>query len=455
MNIQESMNKLFGTDGVRGTANIYPMTADIALKLGMAAAIVFKNGNNRRTKILIGKDTRLSGYMLENAITAGLTAMGIDVFLVGPMPTPAIARLTKSFAADAGIVISASHNQAKDNGIKFFDSNGLKLSEELEKKIEKLVLENNFDTSKVIGKNIGKAKRIDDAAGRYIEYAKGTILNISLKGYKIVLDCANGAAYKIAPMIFRELGAEVIVLNNKPDGLNINKDSGALFPDRLKERIILEKADIGIALDGDADRIILIDDKGEIIDGDEIISILTKFFVDNNRLKNKVVVTTVMSNIGLEISLKNLGVDLIRTQVGDKYVSEKMRKVNSLIGGEQSGHIIISKYSTTGDGVITGLQILRVMKKTSKSLSKLKNIMKKYPQLLKNVNVKEKVPIKKLKAFDTIKKYEDQLGSEGRILVRYSGTENKCRVMVEGKQEESIKKIAKDITHEIKEEIGE
>lgn len=447
-------HKLFGTDGVRGVANTHPMTADIALKLGMAAAQVFKNGN-KRTKILIGKDTRASGYMLEYAITAGLVSMGADVLLVGPMPTPAIAHLTKSFAADAGIVISASHNPAEDNGIKFFDKSGYKLSQELEEKIEKLVLNNHFKTEEHTGKKIGKAKRIDDAQGRYIEYAKGSIQNQSLKGLKIVLDCANGAAYKIAPLIFEELGAEVVVLNNNPDGLNINKNAGSLHPQIISEKVRRTGADVGIALDGDADRIIMVDERGEIVDGDEIIALYTKNAVDQGNMNSRLVVTTVMSNLGFEQALKNMGVDLIRTDVGDKFVAEKMRETGALLGGEQSGHIIFQEYSSTGDGVIAGLQILKVMQNTKKKLSELKKAMKKYPQILVNIKVKEKKPISQLKeASKAIKEAEKSLGKQGRILVRYSGTENKCRVMVEAKDQKTTDAIAHKIAEKIRKEIG-
>lgn len=450
------MQKLFGTDGVRGTANIFPMTVDIALNLGKAAGKYFRN-EHKKTKILIGKDTRISGYMIEYAITAGITSMGVDVLLVGPMPTPAIAHLTKSFAADAGIVISASHNPAKDNGIKFFDINGHKLTEDMEKEIESLALKNHFDTSEIIGKKIGKAKRIDDAAGRYIEFAKGTISNMSLKGKKIVLDCANGAAYKIAPMIFEELGAEVYVLNNTPDGLNINKDAGALYPEMIAQAVIETKSDIGIALDGDADRVILIDENGEIIDGDETIAIIAKERKEAKRLgDNNVVVTTVMSNLGFEKSLIEHGIELYRTPVGDKYVAQKMREINSYVGGEQSGHIILSKYMTTGDGIIAALHILRIMQKTNQSLSDLKQFVKKMPQVLLNFKVAKRVHLEELtETKKIIESFRDKLGDDGRILVRYSGTENKARVMVEGINQGEIDNIAKEISKVMKKELGE
>ena len=449
-------NSFFGTDGIRGKANIFPMTADVALKVGMAAGVVFRNENkNKRTKIVIGKDTRISGYMIEYAITAGIVSMGVDVLLVGPMPTPAIAHLTKSFGADAGIVISASHNPYEDNGIKFFGKDGFKISITKEKEIESLILKNNFDTSMFSKELIGKAKRIDDAAGRYIEFSKASIQNMSLSGLKIVLDCANGAAYKIAPLIFEELGAQVITINNSPNGLNINENAGALHPKTISDKVKSLKANIGIALDGDADRIIVCDEKGEVLDGDEILAIASNYFL-GEKDSNKVVVATVMSNFGLEESLKNIGVKLVRTDVGDKYVIDSMRTLNAKIGGEQSGHIIFSDFASTGDGIISGLQILKIMKETGKKLSELKKVMKKYPQTLVNIRVKSKKPIESMtKIVKIINDSEKELKNEGRILVRYSGTENKCRVMVEGKNQKLIESIANNISDAIKKEIGE
>lgn len=446
--------KLFGTDGVRGKANVYPITAEVALKLGMAAAEVFQNGS-KKTKIVIGKDTRISGYMIEYAITAGLVSMGADVLLVGPMPTPAIAHLTKSFAADAGIVISASHNPSEDNGIKFFDKNGFKLSDEIEEKIEKLALKNNFKTSKITGKNIGRAKRIDDASGRYIEFAKGSIKNMSLKGLKIVLDCANGAAYKIAPLIFDELGAEVITLNNKPDGLNINKKSGALHPDTLSLIVKKTKADIGIALDGDADRVIIVDEKGEVVDGDEILAISAIYLKKQNALFKNSLVITHYSNLALDSLMEENRINVIRVENGDRYVIDEMRKNKYSLGGEQSGHIIFSEYSSTGDGVISALQILKIMQETKEKISVLKKALKKYPQCLINVKVKEKKQISHMKDVEKeINNIEKELGKKGRIFVRYSGTEKKCRVMVEGKDKKHVHYLANKVAEKIRKEIG-
>jgi len=447
------MKKLFGTDGIRGIANQYPMTSEVAVKLGKAIAISLNNGKNR-PKILIGKDTRISGYLIESALTSGICSSGADVLLVGPMPTPAIAHLTKSFAADAGIVISASHNPAEHNGIKIFDKEGFKLSDKLEEEIEKMVLSKKESDESVKGGKIGKAFRIDDAKGRYIEFAKNTIKNHSLSNLKIVLDCANGAAYHIAPDIFRELGAEVVVLNNKPDGLNINLRCGALYPNVIREKVLEEKADIGIAFDGDADRVIMVDGEGNDIDGDCIMAICA--IEMKNKLKNNVVVATTMSNIGFEIAMKNKGIKVVRTDVGDRYVVEEMKANNYNLGGEQSGHIIFFDYSTTGDGIITALQILNIMKRTGKKLSDLKECITTFPQIIKNVDVREKKLFEKMsKVMEEIKNAEKQLKDNGRIIVRYSGTENKARVMVEGKNEKEINEIADKIVNEIKKEVGE
>lgn len=447
--------KLFGTDGIRGEANVYPMTAAVALKLGMAIGQTFQNSFKGKTQIIVGKDTRLSGYMLEYALVSGIVSMGADAILVGPMPTPAIAHLTKSFAADAGVVISASHNPYQDNGFKVFDSFGFKISESYISRLENLIFDNDFKVSDYSGKRIGKARRIDDASGRYIEFAKSSIQNRSLKGLKVVLDCANGAAYKIGPLIFSELGADVIVMNNFPNGININANSGALYPEKTLEKVVRTKSDLGIALDGDADRIILVDSNGEIVDGDEILGICAKYFFDHHILKNKVVVATSLSNFGLEEMLNNFDVKLLRTEVGDRYVAEAMRDNDAILGGEQSGHIIFSDYATTGDGIIAGLQILSIMQNTKISLCDLKKGMVKYPQEFINVKVKEKRPFDEM---PHLKRLIDdsnfELGNKGRVLVRYSGTENKCRVMVEGKDNFQIKTIAINIADVIKKEIG-
>jgi phosphoglucosamine mutase len=434
------------------------MTADLALRLGQAAAIVLrKHAKDPEGKVraLIGKDTRKSGYIFEYALTAGLCSMGVDVYLVGPMPTPAISHLTKSFAADFGIVISASHNPADDNGIKFFDKDGFKLPDEIEEEIESL-LDSNIDTSAVNGMHVGKAVRIDDAAGRYIEYTKNSIKNMSLAGIKMVLDCANGAAYKVAPLIFRELGAEVIVLNNSPDGLNINEKCGSLHPEVIKEAVKKHKADIGIALDGDADRVIMVDENGDDVDGDHLMAMCALDMKRRGKLKDDTVVVTVMTNIGFDIAMKKAGVKVIKTQVGDRYVVEEMRKGSYSLGGEQSGHIIFFSRSTTGDGTLSALQVLALMKYSGKKLSELAKCMSSYPQVLKNIMVKEKRPIEQIPSvMKMISDAEKHLGTEGRVLVRYSGTENKCRVMIEGKDMAEITFLADSIVSQIKKALGE
>jgi len=451
------MRKLFGTDGIRGKANIHPMTADIALRLGQAAAIVFKKTTSKVSdvKVVIGKDTRKSSYIFEYALTAGLCSMGVDVFLVGPMPTPAISHLTKSFAADFGVVISASHNPADDNGIKFFDREGFKLPDDFEAEIES-VMENGIDTSSVTGAKVGRAYRIDDAAGRYIEYTKNSIKNMSLQGLKIVLDCANGAAYKVAPPIFRELGAEVIVLNNSPNGLNINENCGSLHPEVIKQAVKTNHANIGIALDGDADRVIMVDENGNDVDGDHIIAMCALDMKRRGKLNDDTVVVTVMTNIGFDIAMKKAGIKFIKAQVGDRYVVEEMRKGSYTLGGEQSGHIIFFSRSTTGDGTLSALQVLALMKYSNKKLSELAKCMTSYPQVLKNIKVKEKKPIDSMvNVKKAIADAEKILGADGRVLVRYSGTENKCRVMIEGKNQAEIDKLSDIIISKIKAEIGE
>lgn len=448
------MKKLFGTDGIRGIANQYPMDAETALKVGKAIAVSLNNGK-KRPKILIGKDTRISGYLIESALTSGICSQGADVLLVGPMPTPAIAHLTKSFAADAGIVISASHNPAEHNGLKIFDKDGYKLSDEMEEKIEKIVFSGSLSDNKINGSRIGKAHRISDASGRYIEFAKNTIKNNSLNGFKIVLDCANGAAYHVAPDILKELGAGIIVLNNNPDGLNINKNCGALHPKIIRQKVIEEKADIGVALDGDADRVIMVDENGENLDGDNIMAICALDMKSRNELKNNSVVATTMSNLGFESAMKNKGIDVIREDVGDRYVVERMKKDDYNLGGEQSGHVVFFDYLPTGDGTITALQVMDIMKKTGKRLSELKGCMKKFPQVIKNIDVIEKKPFEQMNhVINEIKKSEKELAENGRVVVRYSGTENKARVMVEGKDRNLINDVADKIAHEIKKDVG-
>lgn len=437
------MRKYFGTDGVRGRANIFPMTSDFAMKLGKALAKVYKNGHKKH-KIVIGKDTRVSGYMFESAIVSGICSMGVDAVMLGVLPTPAIAFITRSLRADAGVVISASHNPYEDNGIKFFSAEGYKLSDDVELKIERIVDEEFLDVS---SEELGKAYRIETAIGRYVEYAKNTFdKNFDLKGLKIVVDCANGAGYKVAPMAISELGADVFVINDRPDGKNINDKCGAVYPEMMASKVKEVGADLGISFDGDADRVIFADEKGEIVDGDFALGICGRMMKNEGVLNKNTIVSTVMSNIGFEMAMRNEGIDIIRSQVGDRYVLEEMVKGGFNLGGEQSGHIIFSDYNTTGDGLISALQLLKVIVKTSRPLSELKSFIKTYPQVLKNTEVPEKIPLDKLpKTLKAISDIESKLKSAGRVLVRYSGTEKKLRVMLEGEEHKAISMFADEI----------
>ncbi len=449
------MGKLFGTDGIRGVANIFPMTPEMVLSIGKATAHVFKEKcGKEKPKFVIGKDTRLSGYMIENALASGIVSVGADVLLVGPMPTPAIAYLTKSLNADAGVVLSASHNPAEDNGIKIFSENGHKLSDNVEDEIEKYVLSGKIKTEHIKGDLIGKAHRVDDAKERYIEFAKASVESMSMKGLRVILDCANGAAYNTAPHILSELGAEVVVLNDRPDGLNINLDCGALHPEKMMEIVKKEKAHIGIALDGDADRVIVCDEKGRSVDGDHIIAICAINMKEKGALRKNSVVVTIMANKGFDIAMAKERIKVVKTKVGDRYVVDEMRKKGYVLGGEQSGHIIFSNYTTTGDGMISALQLLRIMKERREKLSKLAECMTSLPQVLVNVDVKEKKDISKLKVNKNIKDAESKLGEKGRVLVRYSGTQNICRIMIEGENKREIQKIANDIEKTMKKELG-
>lgn len=448
--------KLFGTDGIRGRVNKHPMTPENVLKIGIAAARILKGQHSRNT-VLIGKDTRLSGYMIESALTSGICSMGMNVTLVGPIPTPGVAFLTRALRLDAGIVISASHNPYEDNGIKFFSADGYKLSDELEQKIEELVIDDRLGEKRPSGTGIGKAYRLDDATGRYIEYIKSTIpKGMTFEGMTVVVDCANGAAYKTTPFVLRELGAEVIVINDRPDGVNINHNCGALYPETLQKAVKLHKADIGIAHDGDADRSIFCDEKGRIVDGDQIMGICAAELKRENMLNGNTVVSTVMSNLGLEHYLNSKGIELVRTRVGDRFVAEKMRAHGYNLGGEQSGHIIMSDYNTTGDGPITALQVLCVMRKQDKPISRLVSNIKLYPQILINIPVGKKTDIKAIpEVEETIQEAQAQLGDRGRILVRPSGTEPKIRVMVEGKDHKLIEATAKTISKAVKKHMSD
>ncbi|MBV5340526.1 MAG: phosphoglucosamine mutase [Deltaproteobacteria bacterium] len=451
------MKKLFGTDGVRGVANVYPMTTEMAMQLGRAAAYVFRDGSKRRHRIVIGKDTRLSGYMLENALVAGICSMGVDVLQVGPLPTPGIANITSSMRADAGVVISASHNAFQDNGIKFFSGDGFKLPDEVELKIENLIASKKIDALRPTATEVGKAYRIEDAAGRYIVFLKNTFpQEMDLSGLKIVLDCANGAAYKVAPAVFEELGAEVISLGVKPNGININAGCGSLHPEVISEAVKQHRADIGIALDGDADRVIVCDEFGNEVDGDHIMAICATDMLKRKLLQKKTLVATVMSNMGLDIALRKAGGKIIKTDVGDRYVVEAMRKGGYNLGGEQSGHMIFLDYSTTGDGVLSALQLLAVMRREEKTLSELAEIMIPLPQVLCNTRVREKVDILSISDVAArIKDVEGKLGNEGRVLIRYSGTEPLLRVMIEGQDKYEITTWANEICDLVKKNIGE
>ena len=447
------MRRLFGTDGIRGIANIEPLTAEMAVRLGRAAAYYFKKKKNKigHHRIVIGKDTRLSGYMLEGALTAGICSMGVDVMLVGPMPTPAIAFLTRSFRADAGVVISASHNSFEDNGIKFFSEDGFKLPDEYEMEIETLIYSGEIDNLRPTGEGLGKAFRIDDAEGRYIEFAKNSIpRGFDFEGLKVVVDCANGAAYKITPTVLRELGADIIIIGNKPDGVNINRECGSLQPEKLQCLVKEHNAHIGLAHDGDADRLIMIDERGEIVDGDKVLAMCAIEFKRSGRLSQDTLVATVMSNFGLDIAMKDAGIKVVRTPVGDRYVMEEMIKNNYNLGGEQSGHIIFLDFNTTGDGLVTALQVLTLVQKTGKRLSELASCMKTFPQKLVNIRVREKKDLDTLPDFvRVIKESEKRLEGRGRIVVRYSGTESLLRIMAEGEKEEEIIQIIDNISEAV------
>src|SRR5215469_4853826 len=457
-----SPKKIFGTDGVRGTANVEPVTAETALKLGRAAGHVFKTLENQargrgRYKIVLGKDTRLSGYMLENAISSGILSMGVDVLFIGPLPTPGVAYITRSLRADAGIVITASHNPYADNGIKFFRADGYKLDDQIEGQIDKLVFSGVIEKVRPAAEEIGKAVRIDDALGRYIEFAKsGFPKNLTLENIRIVVDCGNGAAYKSSPCVLRELGAEVIVFGNQPDGKNINENCGSMHPENLCAKVVEQKADIGIAHDGDADRVLLCDENGVLADGDDIMAIAATDMLARGTLSEKTLVSTVMSNAGLESAIRKAGGNMLRTAVGDKNVIDEMLKNGFNFGGEQSGHLIFRDFSTTGDGLIAALQILRIMRETRQPLSKLVKCWTRFPQLVTNVKVREKIPFENLDGvLAMVSAAELELKSAGgRVLLRYSGTEPKARLLLEGSDENALKVLSRKICGAIEKQIG-
>ncbi len=448
--------KLFGTDGIRGKAGSFPMTPDLVLKVGQALGYLLTKGKQKSetTKVVIGKDTRLSGYMVEQALASGLNSVGVHVQLIGPLPTPGIGYLAQNMRADAGIIISASHNPYYDNGIKIFRNDGFKISDETEEEIEKLVLEADLNDYLVEEDHIGRTKRIEDAAGRYIVYAKNAFpLNLSLEGVRIVLDCANGAAYKVAPMVFTELGAEVIVLSDKPDGFNINRESGALHPEALAEAVKKYRADLGIALDGDADRIIMVDEEGKVVNGDAILAVAAIHFKETGFLKQDKVIATSMSNLALDELLNENGIEVIRVGVGDKNVVKAMRDLDVNVGGEQSGHIIFLDHGTTGDGIVASLKVLEVMQSKKVKLSSLSNRLKPYPQRQINVKVKVKKTLDEISGYNELLEALTKKLKSGRIMVRYSGTEPLVRILVEGRKLNLISEVAAEMEQFLKKEL--
>src|SRR6185295_16589087 len=445
------MRKLFGTDGVRGVANLDPMTSEIAMQLGRAAAHLFIRRSGRH-QIVIGKDTRLSCYMLESALVAGICSMGVDVLMVGPMPTPAVAFLTRSLRADAGVMISASHNPYQDNGIKFFSNDGFKLPDDLEARMEALIVSNEIEHLRPTADAIGKAYRIDDAEGRYIEFVKRSLpRDMDFQGLKVVVDCANGAAYEVSPKVLRELGATVWVIGDEPNGTNINDHCGAVHPERLQEMVVKCGADIGIAHDGDADRAVFACEQGNGVDGDHAMAALAVDLHGRGLLKRNTVVGTVMSNFGLELALNRGGISLVRTPVGDRYLLERMVADGYNVGGEQSGHLIFLDHNTTGDGLVSGLQLLALMKRSGRSLSDLAKTMTAVPQVLLNLQVTEKPDLAGLTPLqEALREGEAMLNGTGRVLVRYSGTEPLLRIMVEGEQAATIRDIAERLAKAVR-----
>lgn len=451
-----SGRKLFGTDGVRGRANVYPMTGEVAFVLGRAVTSYFQKNFSRKPLIIIGKDTRLSCYMLEQAFSAGVCSQGGRAILTGPLPTPGVAFVTQSMRADAGVMISASHNSFEDNGIKIFDRTGHKLPDDIEMELEKMVLDPSLIPPKT-GDQLGNAKRLDEVIGRYIVQTKAALSpQYSLEGLRIVVDGANGAGYKLAPVVFEELGAEVIPLGNTPNGTNINKNCGALFPQQCADNVTKFRADLGICLDGDGDRLTIIDRHGKIVHGDKVIGLCGKFLKDNQEIgPTKEVVGTVMSNFGLEFYLKSQGLNFARTQVGDRYIVEHMRKTGALFGGEPSGHLVFKKYSTTGDGILAALKVIESMKFYDRDLSELTDEIELFPQEMINVDVLKRVPFEEVKDIkEAIDSATKELGEEGRTLLRYSGTEPLARVMVEGKNPALVNRLCKELAATVKKALG-
>ena len=451
-----SEERLFGTDGVRGTANVHPMTAEMALSLGQAIARIFRAEDNRPRRIIIGKDTRLSGYLFEDALAAGICSMGVDVIQVGPMPTPAMAFLTADMRCQAGVMISASHNPYQDNGIKFFSSDGFKLPDAIERRIESLIASGELSGLRAPPDEIGRAHRIEDVAGRYVVFLKKTFpMDLSLDGMRVVLDCANGASYVVAPTAMEELGAEIFRMGMAPNGRNINEGCGSLYPEKVADKVNEVRADVGIALDGDADRVVMVDEKGAILDGDQLLALCAQDMVERGVLRGGQVVATVMSNLGLEKALEELGVGLLRTRVGDRYVVDAMREGGFNLGGEQSGHVVFLDHNTSGDGLITALQVLAIMRRKGRLLSELTANFVRYPQILVNVPVAEKKPIEDLPEVSRlVEKIESALSDRGRVLVRYSGTEPLARIMVEGDDEKQIRDFAHELAEVLRRALG-
>lgn len=447
--------KLFGTDGIRGKANVAPMTPELALRLGRAITLVARRGKQRPPRIVIGKDTRLSGYMLETALASGICAMGGHVMISGPVPTPAVANLTQSMRADAGVVISASHNPFADNGIKIFGPDGFKLPDAEEAAIEQLLEDPKLTEGKFVGARVGRAERLEDATGRYIVYAKSTFpKELTLDGLRVVVDAAHGAAYRVAPDVFSELGAEVTSIGCNPNGRNINRDCGALHPEHVVKEVKRKKAHIGIALDGDADRVIVVDEHGDVVDGDAVMAICATRMIREGRLAKNTLVATVMSNLGLERAMKSAGGKLLRTAVGDRYVVEEMRASGYSLGGEQSGHLIFMDHATTGDGVVAALQVLAIMVREQKPLSELSKIMVRLPQVLESVTFSKRRPLEEMAELSSRMIFAEQkLGDEGRILVRWSGTEPKLRVMLEGPDVGTLNELAADMLGAAKKDL--
>ncbi|CAM2057234.1 Phosphoglucosamine mutase [Desulfovibrionales bacterium] len=448
------VKSLFGTDGMRGQVNIFPMLPELTLRLGLAAGIYFRNGTKRH-RVVIGKDTRLSGYIFETALTSGFCAAGMNVFLVGPMPTPAISFLTRNMRADLGVVISASHNPFMDNGIKFFDKNGFKLPDEVELIMTEMVLDPSREWNYPAPEKVGRAVKIADSPGRYIVQLKNSFPgHLTLDGLKIVLDCAHGAIYKVAPLVFEELGAKVIKIGTEPNGLNINDKCGSLYPDVTAHHVRETGADIGLALDGDGDRLIVVDEHGKVLDGDQIMALCARDMLSRDELSGGVLVATVMSNMALEVFMREQGGRLLRTPVGDRYVVEAMLREGASFGGEQSGHLIFMRYATTGDGLLAALQLLRVMCEQGQPLSELAHILTLYPQVLVNVHVGRKIPFEQVPDIGkAVVAAEQQLGSAGRVLLRYSGTEAVARVMVEGEHEDLVRSLAGKLAEILQREL--